>query len=338
MRPFVQQNGCIILGGSSFGEQSSQKQSICHLFGREGHEKILTAHRTSLDAGADVISSVSRFASFEKFSAAGIFTDGTLPGGTISNEKSQLRYSNDVLRASVELAKKARNEYWSAAQCDNGRLRPLVAASVGAAGENVALRFVATTDPMSADVPDAVASLYYRRKLVALCKAKPDLVAFEALPGKHEARIALDALAESAPELAKLGVAVPPVWISLYCTTDALTAAGDDIGTAAAELAAHPSVHAVGVNVVPSQLELFEPLLRRARDRMPSDALLLAYPHAVEAWDEDAECVGSRDNALESTHAVAMQRAGADGVGVGSCRASAAQLGAIRDALAVPSS
>ena len=82
------------------------------------------------------------------------------------------------------------------------RLRPLVAASVGPAGDNLAL-WTGATDPKTAvhDLPDEIVSRYYRRKLLALCRAKPDLLGFETLPSLHEARLALSALSEVAPEL-----------------------------------------------------------------------------------------------------------------------------------------
>ena len=51
------------------------------------------------------------------------------------------------------------------------------------------------------DLPDEVVSRYYRRKLLALCRARPDLLAFESLPSLHEARLALSALSQVAPEL-----------------------------------------------------------------------------------------------------------------------------------------
>ena len=74
-----------------------------HLFRKDGHDKVMSIHRAFLEAGADIICSNSYNASFEIFSVTGAFTDGvTLPGGTIEKEKSQLRFSSDVLRASVE--------------------------------------------------------------------------------------------------------------------------------------------------------------------------------------------------------------------------------------------
>ena len=51
-----------------------------------------------------------------------------------------MRYTDDVLRASVEIAKLARQEFWSEAKERDGargRIRPLVAAAIGPAGDNL---------------------------------------------------------------------------------------------------------------------------------------------------------------------------------------------------------
>lgn len=317
LRPFVERQGAVILDGG-FGKAlgvESEKHALWgaqHLFRLEGHNKLLDVHRTFLEAGSDVIRSVSYQVSFEMLAAANAFTDGTLPGGNISSEKFQLRYSNDVLRTSVELAKKARNEFWAKAQAIHPeRLRPLVAASVGPAGDNVA-SWTGATDPNS-HLPNDIISTYYRRKLHALCRAKPDLLALETLPGLREARLALSALAEVAPELAKLGVRVPPAWVTFVCSyalcwngtqtpdhnercsltapvsilgehrSEQSTAAGDDFGDACAELAVKAGVHAIGVNC--AEPSLVEPLLKRARLRVSPETLLLAYPNSGEVWD-----------------------------------------------------
>lgn len=344
LQPFLDRQGTVILDGG-FGTAlgaESEKHALWgaqHLFSLEGHNRLLDIHRTFLEAGSDVICSGSYQVSFEILSAACTFTDGTLPGGNITLEKNQLRYSNDVLRTSVELAKKARDDFWTATSSGSsvGRLRPLVAASVGPAGDNVAL-WTGTTDPTTAvyDLPDEVVSLYYRRKLLALCRAKPDLLALETLPGLREARLALSALSDVALELAKLSIAVPPVWVSLICTSETATAAGDDLGRVVAALSEEEAVVAVGVNcVAPSHVE---PLLKVAKAHLSPGTLLLAYPNSGEVWDSRRErrCWHGVEGeaVLDGSHALGMQRAGADGIG-GCCRVTAEQIRTFREALVV---
>lgn len=297
-----------------------------HLFTSDGHARIEAVHRAFLDAGADIISTSSYQVSFEIFSTAGTFAQ--LPGGAIEDEKHQLRYTRDVLRTTVELAKKARHEH-ERAQGDSAgaaRLRPLVAASVGPAGDNITL-WSGATDPNTNDhgLPDAVVSQYYARKLGALALAKPDLVLLETLPSLREARLALAALDEAAPEL--------PAIVAFICRSEELTAAGDVFAEACAEVAAHPRVAAVGLNcVAPDHVE---GLLTNARARCP-DAVLVAYPNSGEAWDarETHRCWTPHDDdaVLGGPDAVAMRRWGADVVG-GCCRVTAAQIGEFRAAL-----
>lgn len=254
----------------------------------------------------------------------------------------------------MELAKKARYDYWSEVTRHAGadraydyadpdrptlvgeavdRLRPLVAASVGPAGDNL-VPFTGATDVSTNvhDLPDEDVARYYRRKILALCKAKPDLLALETLPGLHEARLALQAMDDVAPELAKLGIWMPPAWVSFICRTETATAAGDDFALAAAQVAEHPSVVATGINC--TEPELVEPLLRYAAARVPVDIPLLAYPNSGEAWDarEGHRCWTGETAVLDGTHARRMRDAGASLIG-GCCRVNAGQIRAFRQAL-----
>ena len=328
LQSFLESQAVVVLDGgfgTAFGPdvQAHPLWGAQLLFTLDGHTKIEAAHRAFLEAGADVISSASYQASFEMFQAADAFS--SLPGGAITSEKFQVRYSNDVLRTSVELAKKARYEFWKD-QPASARMRPLVAASVGPAGDNIVAWTGATDENTNVhDLPDEVISLYYERKLTALARAKPDLVALETLPGLREARLALAALDKVAPAL--------PCWVSFICRSDEATAAGDDFGAAAAELwEGHDSVHAVGLNCTsPAHVR---GLLERARERAPS-AVLLAYPNSGESWDarEGQRCWHEgMDAVLDGAHAVAMRDAGARVIG-GCCRVTHGQIREFREAL-----
>ena len=103
LRAHVANNTPLIIDGgmgTALGDESQAHVlwGAQYLFGRQGHEKLLGVHRSFLEAGADIICSNSYHASFEIFTAAGAFTDGvTLPGGSITKEKHQLRFAHDVL-------------------------------------------------------------------------------------------------------------------------------------------------------------------------------------------------------------------------------------------------
>ena len=337
--PFLREHGVVVLDGGlgTLLGADAQRHVLWGaqlLFGREGHETLLAAHRTFLESGADVISSGSYNASFELLSAANAFTNGMLPGGVISREASQLRFTNDILRASVELAKKARNDFWTELKESGnptGRPRPLVAASVGPVGDNT-VPFTGATDPSTSvhSVPDDVAAVYYQRKLLSLCKAMPDLLAIETLPSLREARVALGALREIAPELARHGLSVPPCWVSFICRDEAATAAGDDFGEAVADLwrGEHNPAHLLALGLNCTAPALAEPLLRRAKAACP-EATLLAYPNSGEVWDarEGYRCWRGvdADRGVGASYARALREAGAVAIG-GCCNVTAEQI------------
>ena len=87
--PFLERQGVVILDGgvgTALGDEPQQHVlwGAQLLFGSAGHDRILSAHREFLEAGADIITSSSYQASFELFAAAEAFTNGTLPGGAIT--------------------------------------------------------------------------------------------------------------------------------------------------------------------------------------------------------------------------------------------------------------
>ena len=329
LRPFIEQNGVVIADGgfgTALGDEAQQHVlwGSQLLFSKAGHEQIQRVHTEFMDAGADIIGTSSYAASYELFLRSGVF-DGMLPGGAISSPKLQQRYTHDVLRASVELAKQARYIFWSdeSNQQPPGRLRPLVAASVGPVGETVA--YTGATDPATSShtICDDETSEYYRRKVTSLALAKPDLLAFESLPSMREAMLAIDALREAAPSV--------PAIVSFLCRSERETAAGDDFAEAvAAASAASEQVVACGLNCTsPCHVE---PLLAAARKRVGADVLLIASPNSGALWDasEGKRCWYGDEVALTAEHALEMRRHGANIVG-GCCRVTPAQIRAFRD-------
>lgn len=154
--------------GTALGAES-QKEALWGaqlLFSSNGHKKIESVHTAFLDAGADLISTNSYQVSFECFSMAGTFNK--LPGGAITQEKHQLRYTKDCLRTAVELARKCSFEHLKARPmgAEAPRPKPLVAASLGPAGDNLKLWTGATDKKTSVfDTPDDAVFEYYHRKV-----------------------------------------------------------------------------------------------------------------------------------------------------------------------------
>ena len=154
---------------------------------------------------------------------------------------------------------------------------------------------------------------------MASCGA--DLVAFETIPSRIEAR----ALARLLRELEEAGESVWS-WISFSCRDRRHLSDGTALAVAAAEVAKVRSVVAVGVNCVPP---------RRVRDlllelRTVTDKPLVAYPNSGEPWDASSkQWIGSPTKEGLEDLAPSWWQAGARIFG-GCCRTRPADIARLR--------
>ena len=217
---------------------------------------IRAVHLDYFRAGADVATTATYQATFEACARRNIEAPGAA----------------QLMRGAVALAAAARDEFWDDETNRGGRLRPLVAASIGpygamlADGSEYRGRYA---------LDDAALADFHRPRLQVLADAGADLVACETIPCLREARV----LAQLLQELDACA------WISFSCRDDAHTCEGDDIGACAAALQAFPQVAAVGVNCTPPQY--VTSLLRRMR--RATDRPLLAYPNSGETYDASSK-------------------------------------------------
>ena len=218
---------------------------------------IRDVHLDYLRAGADVATTATYQATFEAFTRRGI------EGPAAAR----------LMRGAVALAAAARDEFWAAATNRVGRLKPLVAASIGpygamlADGSEYRGRYA---------LDDAALADFHRPRLRVLADAGADLLACETLPCLREARVLANLLREFPDVYA---------WISFSCKDGAHDCEGEDIGRCAAELREHAQIAAVGVNCTPPQY--IAPLLRRMRGE--TDKPLLAYPNSGEHYDASSK-------------------------------------------------
>lgn len=154
---------------------------------REAPEEIVAAHRSFVEAGAEIVISASYQASHAGYRAAGL-----------TNEQC-----DDDLVASIRLAHEGADG------------RALVAASVGPYGAHLADGSEYTGYP---DVSRATLSDFHARRLEVLVAAGPDLIAVETLPEVSEAEVVVDLLARIAPDL--------PYWVSFSATRHARLTGG----------------------------------------------------------------------------------------------------------------
>lgn len=264
----------------------------------ESPRLIRAVHLDYFQAGADVATTATYQATFEAFGRRGI-ERGDAAG---------------LMRGAVGLAIEARDEFWSDAGNRAGRLRPLVAASVGPYGAMLA---DGSEYRGHYGVSDRVLAEFHRPRLDVLTDSGADLLAIETIPSLREAMV-LARLLEDYPGIT--------AWVAFSCRDGAHACEGEDIAVCAAELAPHPQIGAVGVNCTAPQY--VASLLERMRDRTHKP--LLAYPNSGASYDPKTKR-WSEDPALMPFAELARgwYRAGARLIG-GCCRTTPAEIHALR--------
>ncbi|MFC7489551.1 MULTISPECIES: homocysteine S-methyltransferase [unclassified Knoellia] len=160
---------------------------------RQAPSEVVAAHRTFVDAGAEIVISASYQASYLGYVAAGLTEEEC----------------DADLDASIGLARQAADG------------RALVAASVGPYGAHLADGSEYTGYPQ---VSRATLREFHARRLERLVAANPDLVAVETIPEVTEAEVVVSLLAEIAPDL--------PYWVSFSAREGARLTGGAPFGEA----------------------------------------------------------------------------------------------------------
>ncbi len=219
---------------------------------------IQTVHADYFAAGADVAITASYQATIPGFCARGL------------SEAQAI----ELLHRSVALAQAARDAFWADPANRIGRIRPLVAASIGPYGA-----FLHDGSEYRGHYGLSVAELiaFHRPRMAALATAGPDLFACETIPCLDEAR-ALTALLPEFPHLT--------AWISFSARDGSHNAQGEPIDRCVAEIADHPQVAAVGINCTAPR---FIPDLISAIRRVTTKPIVV-YPNSGETYDPEAQC------------------------------------------------
>lgn len=213
---------------------------------------IEAAHRAFLEAGADCIATASYQATIEGFVARGCTT----------------AEARELLRRAASLAVEARDEFWAHAPNRAGRLRPLVAASIGPYGA-----FLADGSEYRGDYEVDESALYdfHAERWRILSETAVDLMACETIPSLPEVRALLRLVDETARW----------TWLSLSCRDADHLSDGTDVREVAILCDAVRHVAAVGVNcVAPSMVTGLVRTLSRVTDKP-----VLAYPNSGEQYD-----------------------------------------------------
>jgi homocysteine S-methyltransferase len=249
---------------------------------------IRAVHFDYFAAGADVATTATYQATFEAFSRRGIERDAAV----------------QLMRDAVSLAAAARDEFWATASNRIGRLRPLIAASVGPYGAMLA---DGSEYRGHYAVADRVLADFHRPRLEVLANCGADLLACETIPCLREATV-LARLLREFPALC--------AWISFSCRDGEHNCEGENLGDCVAQLQEYPQIAAVGVNC--SRPEYITSLLRQMRGR--TDKPLVIYPNSGECYDASSkQWSGSAGTVRLGEHARAWYAEGARLIG-GCCR------------------
>lgn len=303
LAPFLERQGVVVLDGGLATELEARGLRLDDRLWSarlllDEPEEIGRLHRDYLDAGADCITTASYQATYQGLAEAGIDEDA----------------AGELLRRSVRLAVDARDGFWSVPANRAGRLRPLVAASVGPYGAYLAdgSEYSGRYGLSEAELRD-----FHERRFRLLAASGADLLALETIPSLPEARALMSLLADTVGAWA---------WISFSCPDGVTLADGTPLADAARACADTPRLAAIGVNCVPPR---HVPSLV-AELRTTTSLPVLAYPNSGEGWSAPEKRWSGREEMLDWEAAGrAWVTAGAAGVG-GCCRTGPAEVRRLR--------
>lgn len=302
LQPFFDKAGFVVLDGGLASEMERRGADLDHELWSakmliESPELIRTVHSDFLAAGADIIATATYQASIEGFGRAGY-------------EQEQAK---GLVRLAVDLALLARETFWADYRQHEGRIRPLVAASVGPYGAclhdgseyhgNYGIGRQALVD-------------FHRSRLEILAGTAADLLAFETVPSMLEAEVLIELL-ESFPEKQAL--------LSFSCRDTRSVSHGEPFSECAA--LADQCAQVIGVGVNCTSPAYVSGLLESAADiKTP----LMVYPNSGEEWRADKQQWGGE--ACEEFPVSEWLSKGARIIG-GCCRTTVEDIRRIRSQL-----
>jgi len=302
----VEEQGVLVLDG---GLATALEERGCDLVDElwsakillEAPELIRGVHLDYIRAGADCITTASYQATLPGFRKRGLREEA----------------GRDLLSLSVHLAHEARDEFWREEANRRGRVRPLVAASIGPYGAYLADGSEYTG---RYGITDAELLEFHGERWRILAKEGPDLMACETIPAQGEAEVLLRLLEETPHQWA---------WISFSCKDEKHLSDGGLLRDAVRACSFEPRVAAVGVNCTAPQH--IDSLVEEARKG--TDKPIIVYPNSGEEYDPLAK-VWRSSPSLPTSDALpaAWIRAGACGVG-GCCRVGPGGIAEIRRAV-----
>ena len=265
-------------------------------------DAIQEVHRDYLEAGADCVISASYQGSIAGFINWGLSrSEGTA-----------------LLELSVKLAIEARDSFWTNPMNRAGRIKPIVAASVGPYGA-----FLADGSEFTGDYDLSEEGLleFHKERWRILAGTDADLLACETIPSFAEVRALAKLLADGD---------FTPAWVSFSCKDGKHISDGTPLAEAISVLDGIENVVAVGINcTAPRFISSLIGEASRAT-RKP----IIVYPNSGETYDT-ARRIWTGD-ASEKDFAQACQTWQAEGASLigGCCRTGPEHIRLVRERLA----
>ena len=309
LEPFFQDQGILILDGGLATHLEARGFDLADdLWSArvlaEDPQAIRKVHADYLAAGADCISTSTYQASIPGFRKRGM-----------SDDRAQ-----ELLRLAIRLGTEARDDFWGKPANRPGRLRPLVAASVGPYGA-----FLADGSEYTGQYAIDRSGLmeFHRRRWEILAGSEADLIACETIPSRPEAGVLLGLLRDTPARWA---------WMSFSCRDGTHLSDGSRLAEAAEECEAEPRIVAVGINC--TSPELISPLIAEARKGTTKP--ILVYPNSGERYNAGNKSWAAAPYQVNWKELSGeWARLGAAGIG-GCCRVGPPQIAEIRHRLVAP--
>jgi len=262
----------------------------------EEPELIYEVHYDYFKAGADCAITASYQASIDGFLNRGI------------TEKEAI----SLMKQSVELAKKARDDFWKREQ-PTERPKPLVVASAGPYGAYLAdgSEYVGNYG-----VSDDLLASFHQPRIEAFIDAGADLLAFETIPSWQEANVLCELLKE-----------FPNVWAWLsFSLKDAKHISdGTELAFCARKLNKEEQIASIGVNCVPATIVVDAIDILKKETNKP----IVVYPNSGETYDAETNTWHGTTNCERFDYlANEWYKSGARLIG-GCCRTSPKHIEAI---------
>ena len=221
----------------------------------------------------------------------------------------------ELIRLSVRLVIQARDQFWAEPANRVGRMRPIVAASVGPYGAALADGSEYTGDY---DLDEAGLVDWHRQRWHILANSGADILACETIPSRSEMK-ALAALMGETPDI--------PAWVSFSGRDERHISDGTPIADCAAFLDNVEQIVAVGINCTPPSL--IPSLIREVR--WATAKPIVVYPNSGETYDAARKVwLGQSVPAEFGTFSREWRKEGAALIG-GCCRTRPAHIRQIAD-------